>query len=102
MTRRIVLTVLALITALQGIIAVPLGLIPAGQDRRDFRDETLAAATTLANVAEERLGDHSHGPALARSIAQLQRGGDEVSVSDKTGARIAGTVIEIGRASCRE
>src|ERR1019366_6717582 len=50
MTRRIVLTVLALITALQGIIAVPLGLITAGQDRRDFRDETLAAATTLANV----------------------------------------------------
>ena len=93
MTRRIVLTVLALITALQGIIAVPLGLITAGQDRRDFRDETLAAATTLANVAEERLGDHSHGPALARSIAQLQRGGDEVSVYDKTGARIAGTVI---------
>ncbi|HTP15832.1 MAG TPA: HAMP domain-containing sensor histidine kinase [Streptosporangiaceae bacterium] len=96
MTRRIVLTVLVLITALLGIVAVPLGLITAGQDRRDFRDETVAVATALANVAEERLGDHSHGPALDGTIAQLQGGGDRVSIYDRTDARIAGTVTAAG------
>jgi signal transduction histidine kinase len=91
MARRIVLAVMALITALLGLIAVPLGLITASQERRDFREETVAAATTLANVAEERLGDHSQGPALARSVTQLQRGDDEVAVYDQAGDRLAGT-----------
>src|SRR5260370_30829936 len=51
MARRIMLGVLALIVALLGIIVVPLGLITAGQDRRDFQAESLAAPATLAHVA---------------------------------------------------
>src|SRR6266581_3435698 len=91
MARRIMLAVMALIVALLGIIAVPLGLITAGQDRRDFHSETLTAAATLANVAEERLGDRSHGLALARVIAGLARSGDQLSVYDNAGIRQGGT-----------
>jgi signal transduction histidine kinase len=90
-TRRIVLTVLALITAVLGTIALPLGLLTAAQDRRDFQDETVATATTLANVAEERLDDGSSSQALHKIVGQLARGGDTVSVYDRAGARIAGT-----------
>jgi signal transduction histidine kinase len=93
MARRIVLTVLALMAALLGLIAVPLGLITAAQEHIDFRQGTVAATVQLANVAEELVGDHDHGPALARSIAQLERGGDQVSVYDKAGVRQAGTAV---------
>ncbi len=73
MARRIAATVLALITALLAIVAVPLGLLTAAQDHTDFADETADAARTLANVAEERLGDGTQGPALARTIRSLTR-----------------------------
>jgi signal transduction histidine kinase len=91
MARRIVVTVLVLITALLAIVAVPLGLLTGAQDRRDFRDETVAAATTLANVAEERIGDGTQGSALARSVRQLARKGDQVAVYHGAGDEIAGT-----------
>ena len=91
MTRRIVLAVLALIVVLLGTVALPLGLLTAAQDRRDFSDETRATAITLANVAEERLDDRASAPALSRLVVQLGRSGDLVSVVDQAGARIAGT-----------
>jgi signal transduction histidine kinase len=91
MARRIALTILALIAALLGLVAVPLGLITAGQDRRDFHDETTTAAQTLASVAEEKLADKADAPALNQSIARLQRGGDKVALYDGTGARLSGT-----------
>ena len=85
MARRIVLAVLALVAAVLGVVAVPLGLITAHQDLHDFQDETVASATTLANVAEERLGDHSTGPALGRTVGQFTAAGDLVSVVSRTG-----------------
>ncbi len=87
MARRIAATVLALIIALLAIVAVPLGLLTAAQDRADFRDETADGARSLANVAEERLGDGTRGPALARSIRSLERRGDRVTVYDAGRAR---------------
>ena len=91
MTRRIVLAVLALVAAVLGIVAVPLGVITTGQDMRSFRNETLASATTLANVAEERLDDHQRGSALSRTVRQLAQHGDKVAVLDGAGRQIAGT-----------
>ena len=91
MARRIAATVLALITALLAIVAVPLGLLTAAQDRTDFQDETADGARTLANVAEERLGDGNHGPALARSIRSLETRGDRVTVYNAAGRVIAGS-----------
>jgi signal transduction histidine kinase len=92
MASRIVVTVLLLITALLASVAVPLGLLTAVQDRRDFRDETAGAAATLANVAEERIGDGTQGSALSRSVRQLARKGDQVAVYDAAGHEVAGTV----------
>jgi signal transduction histidine kinase len=91
MARRIVLTVLALITALLAVLAVPLGLLTAAQDRRDFRQETSASAAALANVAEERIGDREPGTSLERSVRRLASSGDEVTVYDAAGQDIAGT-----------
>jgi signal transduction histidine kinase len=90
-TRRIVLVVLALITVLLASLAIPLGLLTAAQDRKDFRDQTAAAASTLANIAEERLGDGAESAALDHSIRELARQRDRVAVFDATGRQTAGT-----------
>jgi signal transduction histidine kinase len=90
-TRRIVASVLGLIVVLLGTIALPLGLLTAGQDRRDFTDAAKSTAATLANVAEERLGDHASGRPAHRLVADLGRDGDRVLVLDRAGARIDGT-----------
>jgi signal transduction histidine kinase len=89
--RRIVIAVLAQMAVVLGTVAVPLGILTAGQDRHDFSDETIAAATTLANVAEERLDDGTSIQTLHRVVSQLATGGGQVSVFDRTGRKIAGT-----------
>src|SRR5215469_7743095 len=91
MARRIVLAVLALVAVLLGVVAVPLGLITTRQDTRDFRDETVLSARTVANVAEERLDDHRNGPALDRLVGELSQGQYRVTVYDAAGSRIAGS-----------
>ena len=91
MARRIILAVLALITGLLATLAVPLGLLTAAQDRRDFTDEATATATALANVAEERITDHVRSPALDRSVMELARAGDWVGAYDADGRKVAGT-----------
>jgi len=85
MARRIVLAVLAVVAAVLGSVAVPLGVITTGQDVRAFQNEARVAAVTLTNVAEERLDDKVHGSALARTVEQLAHGGDRVLVLDSAG-----------------
>jgi signal transduction histidine kinase len=91
MARRIVLAVLALVTVLLGVVAVPLGLITTSQDRHDFRDEVAVSARTVANVAEELLDDARDKAALDRIVRQLGHSQDRISVFDAAGTRIAGT-----------
>jgi signal transduction histidine kinase len=91
MARRIALTVLALITVLLAIVAVPLGLVTAAQDRRDFVAATATSAATLANVAEERIDDGAKGRALDRSVRELASRGDRVAVYNAVGREIAGS-----------
>lgn len=93
MERRITAAVVALTAALLAAIAVPLGLITAAQDRRDFRSQSVSSARTLASIAEEALGDHRMNRALASSITQLGRGGDQIAVYDRAGRRQAGTKV---------
>ena len=90
MARRIVLAILALICALLGTVVIPLGLITANHDRQDFRKQAVTAARSLASVAEEKLGDSEHGTALTNAIAQIRGDGDQVTVYDRDGKRIAG------------
>jgi signal transduction histidine kinase len=89
--QRIAVAVLALITVLLAVVAIPLGLLISAQDRQDFRTSTASAATSVANVAEERLDDHVHGSALNRSIQEMGRQGDQLAVYDSAGHPIAGT-----------
>jgi signal transduction histidine kinase len=89
MARRVTLTVLAIIIVLLGVTAVPLGLLTASQDRRDFRDTTLASARVVANVAEERLDDGASGKKLARTVNGLAINGDQVAVYDVAGHLVA-------------
>jgi signal transduction histidine kinase len=91
MTRRIVLAVLALIAVLLGVVAVPLGLITTSQDRRDFRDETVVSARTVANVAEERLDDHRSSAGLDRLVSMLGTRQYRVTVYDAAGNRVTGS-----------
>ena len=91
MARRIVLTVLALITALLAIVAVPLGMLTAAQDRKDFQRETATAAAMLANVAEERIDDHAKGAALLRSVREVIAAGDRVTVYNAAGRIVVGS-----------
>jgi signal transduction histidine kinase len=91
MARRIVLAVLALVVAILGVVAIPLGLTTASQDRRDFQDVTVTTATTMANVAEERIDDGAAPTSLNRLVGSLTRANDKVSVYGRTGAVIAST-----------
>jgi signal transduction histidine kinase len=90
MGRRIALVVIALVTVLLGVAAVPLGLVTASQHAHDFRDDTVAAAAAVSGVAEEFLDDHATGVSLARAVAGLRRRGDLVTVYDSAGRRVAG------------
>jgi signal transduction histidine kinase len=89
--QRIAVAVLALITVLLAVVAIPLGLLISAQDRQDFRTSTRALATSVANVAEERLDDHVHGSALSRSIQEMGRQGDRLAIYDSAGHLIAST-----------
>ena len=90
MTSRIVAAVLALITAALASMAIPLGLLTAAQDRRDFRADTLASARSAANLAEEGIGDGSSDPLLSRAVRELARRGDWAGIYDATGHEVAG------------
>ena len=89
MATRIVTAVLVLITVLLAILAIPLGMLTAGQDRTDFGDQTRATAASVANAAEEWLGEGVHGTALTRSITQLTAAGDRVAVYTTAGQVVA-------------
>jgi signal transduction histidine kinase len=90
-TSRIAAAVLALITAALASMAIPLGLLTAAQDRRNFRADTLASAQSTANLAEEGIGDGSSDPLLTRAVRALARRGDRAGVYDATGHEVAGT-----------
>ncbi|MDR2983914.1 MAG: HAMP domain-containing histidine kinase, partial [Nocardiopsaceae bacterium] len=90
MARRIALVVVALVAVLLGVAAIPLGVLTANQERRDFRTDTVAAAMTVASVAEESLGNHVPGVDLARSITSLRRRGDVVAVYSTRGRQVTG------------
>lgn len=90
MARRITLTVIALVVVLLGIVAVPLGLHVANEDRNDFTKQTAAEAATIASVAEEHLDDQASGAPLAQIVAGVRRHGDQVAVYQPSGQPLAG------------
>ena len=89
MARRIVLTMLLLVSALLVTAVAPLGLLIAGREQDSFRAATIMSAQTLASAAEPSLIDHSSGRVLAASLVHTRAPGDEVWVF-KTGAQMVG------------
>jgi signal transduction histidine kinase len=90
MARRIALVVIALVAVLLGVVAVPLGILTANQERHDFRDDAVVTSGTISGVAEEMLGDSAARAPLTKAIADLRRRGDLVAVYDRAGRLVAG------------
>ena len=91
MAGRIVGAVLALITGLLAVTAVPLGLLTTAHDRTVFREQSLSSAQALAGIAEERIDDGSPDPGLRRVLQDLAAAGEQAAVYNRAGRRIAGT-----------
>src|SRR5215469_5588521 len=99
MARRITLTVIALVVFLLGIVAVPLGLHVASEDRSDFTRQTTADAATVASVAEEHLDDGATGLPLSQLIGQARRHGEQVAVYEPSGRPASGSSAMTGVSS---
>ena len=80
MARRIVLTMLLLVSALLVTAVAPLGLLIAGREQDAFRMETVLSAQTLASSAERGLMDPRPGPVLAAAFVHARAASDEVWV----------------------
>jgi signal transduction histidine kinase len=80
MARRIVLTMLLLVSVLLVTAVAPLGLLIAGREQETFRMETVLSAQTLASAAETSLSDHSSHPVLGAPFVHARAASDEVWV----------------------
>jgi signal transduction histidine kinase len=80
MARRIVLTMLLLVSVLLVTAVAPLGLLIAGREQDSFRMETVLSAQALALAAETSLIDHSPGPVLEKPFVHTRAASDEVWV----------------------
>ncbi len=90
MARRIILTRLALISALLASAVIPLGLLAGGREQAAFREGTILSARTLAALTEESLADHRASPSLVPYLDRLRHPGDQVWVYDLAGRMVAG------------
>jgi signal transduction histidine kinase len=91
MTRRILVSFLAVLVVVITAIVVPLGLAVTAQQRRDFTDSARAAARSLASLAEEQLDDHASVAALPHLLSTAAGADDRVAVLDNAGAVVAAT-----------
>ncbi|MDQ1695604.1 MAG: hypothetical protein QOJ03_957 [Frankiaceae bacterium] len=90
MTRRILASFLAVLLALLALVVLPLGLTLTSRERHDFAATTGSAASALAAVAEEHLGDRAGPPgASAEPLRLPAEAGDGVVVIDNVGTVIS-------------
>ena len=89
MARRIVLTMLLLVSALLVTAVAPLGLLIAGREQASFRMETIMSAQALASAAQPGHGDQGSGPILKASFVHTRARSDEVWVFN-SGAHMVG------------
>ncbi|HWG00334.1 MAG TPA: HAMP domain-containing sensor histidine kinase [Trebonia sp.] len=89
MTRRILLALLALTTAILAGAVIPLALQAVAHERDSFVNAAQAAAHSIAVIAEDKLGDHAADPALRAAILSAARQDDEVLVLNAAGKLVA-------------
>src|SRR5436190_7443583 len=90
MARRIVITMLAMVSALLILAVIPLGLVTAGRERDSFRMQTLMSAHVLAGMAEKKLNSkkrdsNARDPALTRALASTRHAGDQAWIYNAAG-----------------
>jgi signal transduction histidine kinase len=88
-TRRILIALIALTTAVLVGAVVPLASQAAAHERDAFINSAEATARSIAIISEDKLGEHSVDPALAGAIRGAARQGDEVLVLDSSGREAA-------------
>ncbi len=91
MTRRIALTVMALVSVLLVLAVVPLGLSLAGRERTSFRDGAEGADRSLAAAAEEHLSDRGSAASMRELLERATEEGDCAAVYDAAGREVAAT-----------
>ena len=91
MTRRIALTVLALVTVLLTLAVVPLGVLLTDREQTSIRASAQADAQQLAAAAEETLSDHRSDTSMLQLLATAQARGDCVAVYDSASRLVART-----------
>jgi signal transduction histidine kinase len=87
-TRRIALTVVALIAAILVLAVVPLGLSMTDRERVSFRDNASTSARTIASTAEENLSDHRSAVPAQRQVEDAAARGDCATVFDRAGQAV--------------
>ncbi|MFI6565931.1 sensor histidine kinase [Streptomyces sp. NPDC050534] len=85
MTRRIALSVLALITAILVLAVVPLGLLMTEREQTSFRDQAAAKTRSIASAAEEHLSDRKSDAAARALLEEAHERGDCATVYDSSG-----------------
>lgn len=78
MTRRILLALLALTTAILAGAVIPLALQAMAHERDSFMASAEATAHSIAIIAEDKLADHKSNPALRDAVRIAARQGDEL------------------------
>ena len=85
MVRRIVLTMLALVSALLVIAVAPLGVFTAGRETDAFNMHAMMKAHALAGAAEQEIDNHAPDQILAASLASARQRGDQAWVYGANG-----------------
>ncbi|RAG87371.1 sensor histidine kinase [Streptacidiphilus pinicola] len=94
MTRRIALSVGALVVALLVLAVVPLGISITDREHDSFREETAARARAVASAAEEHLSDNKPDQEAAEQVANAGQHGDCALVYDRHGTLILSTACQ--------
>lgn len=89
MTRRILLALIALTTAVLVGAVIPLALQAVAHERDSFVNSAEATARSIGVIAEDKLGGHRIDPPLIGAIRGAARQGDEVLVLNSSGREVA-------------
>jgi signal transduction histidine kinase len=88
-TRRILIALIALTAALLVAAVVPLALQAAAHERDAFIDDAQATAHSVAEIAEEKLGDNAADPALTAALLNAARQHDVLLLLNSAGHVVA-------------
>jgi signal transduction histidine kinase len=96
-TRRILLALLALTTAILAGAVIPLALQAVAHERDSFVASAEATAHSIAVIAEDKLADHQSDPALRAAVRIAARQNDELLLLNASNKPVAGLGTPLDR-----